>query len=128
MKNAVRWMTLVCALVLVAGIALAQAPAKVAGKWELSWEGRNGTQTSTVTFEQDGEKVKGTMNMTFGQQSREVPLEGTVKGKDLTFSTKIQTPNGEMTREYKAVVDGDTMKGSFAARDRTIEFTGKRAK
>lgn len=128
MKNAVRWMTLVVALTLACGIALAQAPAKVAGKWELSWEGRNGTQTSTVTFEQDGEKVKGTMNMTFGQQAREVPLEGTVKGKDLTFTTKIQTPNGEMTREYKAVVDGDAMKGTFAARDRTIEFTGKRAK
>jgi len=128
MKNAVRWTALVCAIVLVAGAALAQAPAKVAGKWELSWEGRNGTQTSTVTFEQDGEKVKGTMTMNFGGQSRETPVEGTIKGKDLTFTMKMQTPNGEMTREYKAAVDGDAMKGSFAGRNGNVEFTGKRAK
>lgn len=128
MKHAVRWTALVCALALMAGAALAQAPAKVAGKWELTWEGRNGTQTSAATFEQDGEKLKGTMTMNFGGQSRETPLEGSVKGKDITFTTKMQTPNGEMTREYKATVDGDAMKGSFTARDRTVEFTGKRAK
>lgn len=129
MKNAVRWFVLACALTLVCGLAVqAQGPAKVAGKWELSWEGRQGTQTSPVTFEQDGEKIKGTLTQSFQGQTREVPFEGSVKGKEITFSIKRQTPRGEFTQEFKGTVDGDTMKGTFSMGERTVDWTGKRAK
>ena len=124
MKNAVRWIAIVCALALVAGAAIAQEPAKVAGKWELTWEGRNGTQTSAVTFEQDGEKLKGTISGPRGES----PFEGSIKGKDITFSVKRQTPNGEFVQEFKGTVDGDTMKGTFSMGQRTVDWTGKRAK
>lgn len=118
---------ILCAIALVFSVAGYGAPqaAKVAGKWEMSWEGRNGTQASTVTFEQDGEKLKGTM---VGQQGRETPLEGSIKGKEINFTVKRQTPNGEFTQEFKGTVDGDTMKGTFSMRDRSVDWTAKRAK
>ncbi len=130
MKNVVRVLALACALALVFGVVVraADAPAKVAGKWEITWEGRNGTQTSTVTFEQDGEKLKGTVTSQFQGQTRESPLEGSVKGKEISFTVKRQTPRGELTQEFKGTVDGDTMKGTFSMGERTVDWTAKRAK
>ena len=126
MKNVSRILAVACALALVCGIPMAaQQNAKVAGKWEMSWEGRNGTMTATLNFEQDGEKLKGTMT---GQQGRETRLEGSVKCKEITFSVKRETPRGEFTVTYKGTVDGDNMKGTAEMGQRTVEWTAKRMK
>lgn len=120
----------VAALVLAlgAGIALAQA-AKVAGKWEMSWEGRQGPVTATLTFEQDGENLKGTLA---GQQGEPAPLTGSVKGNNIAFAVKRTTPRGEFTVEYKGTVDGDAMKGTFMrgpqGQQTEAPWTAKRSK
>jgi hypothetical protein len=78
-------------------------PANVAGAWDLSMPGRDGTMnTQAMTIEQNGGAIKG--------QRGEVPLEGSVKGNDITFTVKRTTPNGEVTQEYKGTLDGGAMK------------------
>jgi hypothetical protein len=110
-------------IILAAGVA-ADEPAKVAGKWEMSWEGRQGPQTSTLTFEQDGEKLKGTMSGPRG----DTPITGTIKGKEIKFSVTRQTPQGEFTVEYTGTVTGDEMKGTFQAGPMAREWKAKRVK
>jgi hypothetical protein len=123
-----------CAVVLLVGVAVAaQEPAKVAGKWEMSYtlapppgkEGEPRTITNTLTFEQKGEELTGTI----ASQRGEAPLTGTIKGKDIKFSVTRETPRGTMTTEYTGKVEGDTMKGTFAGfGGNTVEWTAKRAK
>ena len=115
-----------CAMALVFSMASFGAPqaAKVAGKWEMTSEGRQGPVTRNMTIEQDGEKIKGTLSGPRGDQE----FTGTIKGKDISFIVKFQTPNGERTVEYKGTVDGDSMKGTVEMGQRTVEWTAKRAK
>jgi hypothetical protein len=133
MKNAVRMLGLVCAVMMLAGLVVAQEPAKVAGKWEMSYtmapppgkEGEPRTITQTLNFEQDGENLKGTIV----SQRGEAPFTGTIKGKDLKFTVTRETPRGTMTTEYTGKVDGDAIKGTFTGfGGATIEWTAKRAK
>lgn len=105
-------------------VAAAQEPAKVAGSWELSMEGPQGTMTQNMTLEEDGKTIKGTIKGRRGES----PLEGTVDGNKVTFTVKRETPNGTMTTEYNATVDGDNMKGTVKFGQRDVEFTAKRAK
>jgi hypothetical protein len=113
-------------LLLAAGLVVAAdtPAAKVAGAWELTSEGRQGPTTQTLTFEQDGEKLKGTMK---GQRG-EAPVEGTIKGKDIKFSVKRSGPQGEMVIEYSGTVDGDSMKGTVQSPMGSRDWTAKRAK
>lgn len=138
MKNVVRIMGLMFAVMLVAGLIVnAQEAAKVAGKWEISYTmapppGKEGaeprTVTNTVTFEQKGEELTGTLTT----QRGESPLKGTIKGKDIKFSVTRETQQGSFTTEYTGKVDGDAMKGTFTMgqgeRARTVEWTAKKAK
>lgn len=124
MKTA-RICAVVCAMALVlAATGYAQQATKVAGKWEMTSEGRQGPMTRDMTIEQDSEKIKGVISGQRGDQQ----FTGTVKGKDISFTVKFQTPNGERTVEYKGTVDGDSMKGTVEMGPRTVDWTAKRAK
>lgn len=116
--------TALAAVLLVAGLAVAQENAKVAGKWESTFEGPQGTMTQTFTFEQNGDKLKGTVSTPRG----ETPLEGTVKGKEVKFTVTRQTPQGEMKTEYVATVNGDEMKGTVTSPRGSRDWSAKRAK
>jgi hypothetical protein len=112
-------------LVWAGNVLAADEPAKVAGKWEMSSEGPNGPMTSTLTIQQDGSTIKGTLSGRRG----DTPLEGTVTGNKVSFTVKRQTQDGDtMVIEYTATVDGDTMKGKvhserFGDRDFTAKLT-----
>jgi hypothetical protein len=122
-KTMWRWtMVAVAVLAFVAAGAAQEKPANVAGKWEMSWEGPRGPQTSTLTLEQDGEKLKGTMTGRRG----DTPVTGTVKGKNVTFTVERETPNGKFTIEYKGTVDGASMKGTAGMGERSFEWTAKK--
>ena len=114
-------------LLMLAGSALAaDEPAKVAGAWEMTSQGRNGPMTSTLTITQDGGTIKGTLK----NQRGESALEGTVTGNKVSFTVKRTNQNGDtMVFEYNATVDGDSMTGKvhteqFGDRD----FSAKRTK
>jgi len=102
----------------------ADEPAKVAGTWEMSSQGPNGPMTQTLTIQQDGDKIKGTMTGRRG----EAPFEGSVTGNKIAFTVKRETPNGTFTIEYSATVDGDSMKGTAHSERFDREFTAKRTK
>jgi hypothetical protein len=113
-------------LLMIAGSALAaDEPANVAGKWEMSSEGPNGTMTQTLTITQDGGTIKGTLTGRRG----DTPFEGTVTGSKISFTVKRETPNGTFVTDYTATVDGDSMKGkSHNERFGDHDFTAKRSK
>ena len=105
--------------------AAPEEPAKVAGKWVLTWEGRMGPVTANLVLEQDGGKIKGTMT---GEMGREWPVTGTVEGKTVKFSSKRETPRGEITVEYTGTLEGDTLKGTMQMGPMTRDWTAKRKK
>ena len=114
-----------CVALLLCGMAAiaAEEPAKVAGNWEMSFEGPRGTVTQTLAIEQDGAKIKGTLKGPRGES----PLEGTLEGNKISFAVKRNTPRGEMTLEYTGTVDGDSMKGTMSGGQFSGDWTAKRA-
>jgi hypothetical protein len=101
----------------------ADEPAKVAGTWEMSIQGGPETFTQTLTIQQDGSTITGTVKGEFGES----PLEGSVTGNLINFTVKIDTPAGAMTIEHKGSVDGDSMKGTFHSEQFEGEWSAKRA-
>jgi hypothetical protein len=117
---------LACGMLLIRGVRAlaADEPAKVAGTWEVSSQGPNGPMTQTLTIQQDGSTIKGTLTGRRG----EAPFEGTVTGNKISFTVKRETPNGTFTMEYAATVDGDSMKGTVHSERFDREWTAKRTK
>ena len=100
----------------------ADEPAKVAGTWEMTFEGPRGTRTQTLTIQQDSSTIKGIVK---GQRG-ESPLEGSVTGNKISFAVKRETPNGTFTIEYTGTVDGNSMKGKSHSERFDGEWTAKR--
>jgi hypothetical protein len=105
------------------GAAAADEPAKVAGTWEMTLEGRRGIRTQTLTIQQDGGTIKGTLEGRRGP----APLEGSVTGHEIKFTVKRETPNGTFTLEYSGTVEGDAMKGTVHSERFDGEWTAKRS-
>ena len=96
----------------------------VTGDWEMTMVTQRGERTSTVHFEQDGEKITVTME---GRQGDEITGEGTIKGNEIEWTIFRSTPRGDMTMAYKGTVDGDTMSGTVAMGDfGSFDWTAKR--
>jgi hypothetical protein len=100
----------VLALIAAGAGLLAQNQAKspkvdVTGAWESVIEGAT---TSAATYKQEGEKLTGTH---VGQMG-ELPLSGTVKGNDITFTIAIEMEGQKLTLTYAGKVEGDTIKGT----------------
>ena len=101
----------------------ADEPAKVAGIWEMASQSPRGTRTQTLTIQQDGSTIKGTVK---GERG-EAPLEGSVAGNKINFTIKRETPNGSFTIEYTGTVDGDSIKGTSHSERFDGEWSAKRA-
>jgi hypothetical protein len=82
-------------------------PANVAGAWQISWQGRNGTQQATMQVQQDGSKLSGTFEDASGSSS----MSGSVAGKNVSFSVQVQ--GRPMTLAFTGTADGDKMSGTF---------------
>lgn len=128
MKRNSYWLSaaLACSLLMVSGgrLAAADQPSKVPGSWQFSVETPRGTMNQTLTLEQDGGKIKGTLK---GQRG-EAPLEGTVEGNKINFTVKRETPNGTFTLEYAGTVDGDSMAGTVHSERFDGKWTASRSK
>ena len=91
----------------------------IAGRWEMSIQRRKGgTQTWTLTLEQNGEMLTGVLNSEGG----DLPVAGTIKGKTINLSAK----RFGVTLEIPATLNGDTMTGTMHALTVTIQWTAKR--
>ena len=114
-----------CALVClaVAVPVLAQETANVAGKWEMTNETPRGTQTSTFTFEQEGNVLTGTV----ATQRGESPISsGSVEGNVVTITIVRGMGDRSMEMTYTGTLEGDTITGSMSTPRGEREFTMKR--
>jgi hypothetical protein len=119
-RNSILLVSMCAIAMMFAGIAAAQA-AKVAGSWDLSMQGRNGMQTSTLTLAQDGNKLTGTLKGGRGDS----PVTGTVDGKNITFSVTRTTPNGEVTQVFTGTVAADGLSGTVKMGQNDVPWTAK---
>jgi hypothetical protein len=83
-------------------------PANVAGKWQMSWQGRDGAKQATLQLQQDGSKLTGTLNGDRGS----TPITGSINGNTISFSTQGQGRRN-FTMVYTGSVDGDKISGNF---------------
>jgi hypothetical protein len=78
---------------------------------------------STLVITQDGDNYK----VVHKTQRGDVTSSATASGNTLTWSEEREGRDGnKMTINWKATVDGDTMKGTLGGGQFTREFTAKR--
>jgi hypothetical protein len=85
----------------------------VTGKWKMTSKTPRGERVSDVTMEQTGEKL---VVSSKDRDGNDVKSEGTVKGADITWTTKRTTPSGEFVITYRGKVEGKTMSGTSETR------------
>jgi hypothetical protein len=88
----------------------AASPADVSGKWQVSWQGRLGTEQCTLQLQQDGTKLSGT----FQDQRGLSPLAGTVDDKQVSFEVQFQGPR-PFTTKFKGTLDSGKIEGPSQA-------------
>lgn len=96
---------LICALVLAVSAA-AQSP-DVTGDWDITINSPQGPRPAKASFKLEGEKLTGGLK----RQGGDLPLEGTVKGKEIKFKYTMKFQDQDFVITMTGVVDGDTMKG-----------------
>ena len=79
-----------------------------AGTWDVTLNSPQGTFNMQFNVKQDGEKLSGVVK---GQRG-ELPLEGTIKGKDVTFKWTTKFQDNDLPITLTGALDGSTMKGS----------------
>jgi hypothetical protein len=98
--------------------------ANVAGDWEMTSQTPRGEMTRALYFDQDGQKIKVTME---GFRGEEITGEGTVQGNTIEWTMTMSTPGGDFTLTYKGTVEGETMSGTVEMGDRgTRDWTAKK--
>ncbi|HXM09456.1 MAG TPA: hypothetical protein VN946_05870 [Terriglobales bacterium] len=85
-------------------------PAEVAGSWQVSWQGRLGTEPGVLHLQREGTKLTGTFQDLHGSS----PLTGTVDGKTISFDVKFNGPRPFTTR-FTGTADGDKLAGTSQA-------------
>lgn len=101
-------------------LAFSASAAGIDGTWlserKMNRDGQEFTIKMTFEFKSEGAKLTGTMKMVFGEMEPP-PIEikdGKIDGNKFSFTTTMQTPNGDFKSVYSGTVDGDTIKGTSA--------------
>ena len=103
----------VLAVIVIGGLAVAQT--NVSGNWSFKINNPQGTNEPTMTLEQEGDAITGTMR----RGSGEIPVAGTISGSGITLSYEINAPQvGQLTIALIGTVDGSEMTG-------TMSFSGQ---
>ena len=91
-----------CALAIVA------LAADVSGKWSWEQQGRNGTQTATMTLKADGSSLTGTVS---GGRGGDAEIsDGKVDGNNVSFKVVREFNGNKIVQVYTGTVSGDEMK------------------
>jgi hypothetical protein len=117
MKTSIRIFPALPAILLVSAVALLSASSatsaaqgtNVTGEWAFTVTTDQGSGNPTITFKQDGEKLTGKYNGTFGAAD----LTGTVKGNAIMFTFNIDAQGQQATATYQGTVEKTTMKGTM---------------
>lgn len=103
-------------------VAAQEKGVNVAGTWDMVQEGRNAPLKQTLTIQQTGSILKGSIK----GPNDEIPISGNIAASKITFSLKFVGRNGEEIHDYEGSVAGDTMKGTMKVADRSIEWSAKK--
>jgi hypothetical protein len=101
-------------LLLLALASLTAFAADISGKWDFHVDTDAGSGDPTFEFHQDGEKLTGTYNGTFGTG----PIHGTVKGDDVQFSVEVTVLDQKGTVTYTGKV------GAYGKMKGDVELSG----
>ena len=105
MRRTAAVLSLACVLPLtLAGRASAQAPAAIAGKWDITVRMPDKSTTEQWTIQQKGKAITAT-----AKGERELPVSGSVDGAFLRVTVK----DGDKEYKVRATVDGAEMDGSI---------------
>jgi hypothetical protein len=93
---------------LAALTSVAAFAAAVDGKWTAQTQGKNGTQTQTLTLKSDGNKLTGKME---GGRGGAVDISnGTVNGNDVAFDVAREFNGKKVEQHYKGTLAGSDLK------------------
>jgi hypothetical protein len=85
------------------------APAQVGGTWAMTLNSPQGPLDITMTMNQSGAAVTGSMTSMMGTQTID---EGQVNGRNITWSMTMQVGGQSITIQYRGQVEGTRMTGS----------------
>jgi hypothetical protein len=107
------WMVILCAAAGCSQKQLAEVAAGqgATGTWNVKTDAPWGPGTPTFALTQNGEQLTGTYQGAMGQ----IPVTGTVKGKELTVNFTVSGKNGDMKVTYAGLVEGDSISGKLTA-------------
>lgn len=95
----------------------------VTGTWNMTVETQAGSGSPTFTLKQDKETLTGTYKGQLGEAN----VKGTIKGKEIKITFKVNVQDMDLECEYTGTVDGDTMKGKVKLGELGEgTFTGKK--
>ncbi|MHB1096273.1 MAG: hypothetical protein ACYC3F_08860 [Gemmatimonadaceae bacterium] len=114
---------LIFAAVTAAPTASAQSTANIAGEWNATMNTPGGSRSFKIDFVQAGDSLSGMVRRATG----DVPLQGKVKGNDVTFQYTIDYGGNALTLVVSTTVTGDTMKGAIDLGGVTETFSAERA-
>jgi hypothetical protein len=97
---------LLCAALWLTVLVTSAAP--IDGKWTAEVQGRNGTQTQTLTFKVDGATLTGTLDS--GRGGAANITEGKIDGMNVSFKATRTGRNGNTTTAYTGKLMGDDLK------------------
>lgn len=105
-------------------VGTAKAQKSVEGEWDAVFNTPGGPRPFKLVLKVDGEKLTGTAKRSSG----DVPVAGTIKGADISFSYTISYNGNAVTLTYTGKVDGDAMSGTVTFNDTASDtWSAKRA-
>lgn len=106
-------------LAIACAAVAADAPANVAGAWDVNVSGAAGKTSQSISLKQDEGKITGT----FKGPRQSGTIDGTVDGNTIKFHVTARIP-----LDYTGTVTGDSMKGTMSGRGQNGDWTATRAK
>jgi hypothetical protein len=98
---------------LLAGLAgCGHADSAVSGQWQLSWQGRIGTEQATVLLQPSGQALSGS----FSTARVTAPLSGSVAGPKLAFAVDFPGPPPYRIL-FSGLAHGDQIEGQALPQD-----------
>jgi len=123
-----KWIALAAAALFIPtapGTRAQAKPANVAGSWQVSMQGQSDTVSQTLSIEQKGSAIMGTIRT---QQGNAAQVRGTVTKKNIAFTVKRQTPDGEVTQQFAGSVNANSISGTVTQGQFHVDWTAVRAK
>src|SRR5215475_15607020 len=96
---------LACAVILPVSVMAQES--NVTGDWDITINTPQGERKAKAAFKQEGEKLTGGLK----RQGGDLPLEGTVKGKEIKLKYTIKFQEQDMVITLSGNVEGDAIKG-----------------